>query len=239
VGINPEKITGYYNKFAKDYDSLGINALSLSTMGESLNSNFKNRDQMNRQDSRTITADVMAKAEEQYEDIITDKGNAYTFPYVTHILNLSDQDSSFSISDHQVPFIQIALHGYIGYASEALNLSGDLRPAILRALEYGSGVYFKLNYGDNSLLKDAYLFDDLYASQYEDWKESAANIYAEINGVLKSVQDQAIVNHQELAEDVYKTTYENGMAIIVNYSDKGIQVEGTAVDGLGYAVINP
>lgn len=238
-GINPDKISGYYNKFSKDYHSLGLKALSLSTMGESLNSNFKNRAQINRQDTKKITTDVLAKAKEDYEDIITDDGNAYTFPYVNHILNLPDEDSSFSIADAQVPFIQIALHGYIGYASEALNLASELRPAVLKALEYGSGVYFKLNYGENSLLKDASLFDDLYASQFDDWEESAAAIYAEMNNVLKHVQDQAIVNHERLGEEVYKTTYENGKAIIVNYSDKGIEVEGTAVDGLGYAVINP
>lgn len=51
-GINPDKISGYYNKFSKDYHSLGLKALSLSTMGESLNSNFKNRAQINRQDTK-------------------------------------------------------------------------------------------------------------------------------------------------------------------------------------------
>src|SRR4030095_15186198 len=177
----------------KDYNSLGLKSLSLSTLGESLNSNFKNRDQINRQDSRNITTDVLAKAKKDYENIITDDGNAYTFPYVNHILNLPNQDSSFSVADEQVPFIQIALHGYIGYASEALNLASELRRAVLKALEYGSGVYFKLNYGENSLLKDASLFDELYASQFVDWEESAAAIYTEMNNVLKNVQDQVMV----------------------------------------------
>ncbi|NIK75290.1 hypothetical protein FHS15_000388 [Paenibacillus castaneae] len=237
--IDPSKLPGYFSQFSKDYNSLKLNSISVATMGETLNSNFKNHEQVNRQQSQTINEEVLAKAEEAYEDIISDNGNAYIFPYVNHILNLPNEDSSFAIADKQVPFLQIALHGYIQYASKPLNLSNDLRPAILKALEYGSGVYFKLNYGDSSLLKDAFLFDEVYASQYADWKERAASIYAEMNEALKDVQDQAIVKHEQLDENVFKTIYENGKAIIVNYGDQETKVDGIMVDAVDFAVIIP
>jgi hypothetical protein len=237
--INPGKIPGYYSKFSKAYDSLGLNTISLSTLGEGLHSNFKNNSRVNRQQSRTIAVDVLAKAKNDYGDVLSDYGNAYIFPYVDHILNLPETDSSYSIADRQVPFLQVALHGYIQYAGEALNLANELRPAVLKALEYGSGVYFKLNYGEGSMLKDAFLFDEVYASEYADWKEEAAVIFSEMNEALRDVQDQAIVNHQQLEAGVFKTTYENGKAIIVNYNDKNVQVEGIAVEPIDFAIVRP
>lgn len=237
--INPLKIPGYYSSFGKDFQSLGLNTLSVSTLGETLNSNFKNRNEVNRQQSLEIVDEVLAAANETYSHIISDHGNAYLFPYADHILNLPDEDSSFAISDRPVPFLQITLHGYMPYAGKPLNLANDFRPSVLKALEYGSGVYFKLNYGDNSLLKGASLFDQVHASQFFDWEEKAAAVYKEMNEVLKDVQDQAILNHQQLEESVYKTVYENGKAIIVNYSDREIKVEGVAVGPEDYAVIVP
>lgn len=237
--VDPSRIPDYYDRFAKDYATLKPEAISLSTLGETLNSNFKNNRQVNREQSKALIEEVLAKADQAYGSLISDSGNAYLFPYVDHILNLPDEDSSLTIADRQVPFLQIALHGYIGYAGEPLNLASDLRPAVLKALETGSGAYFKLNYGDSSLLKDAFLFDDVYASRFADWENAAADIYAEMNEVLKGVQDQAIVDHEQLAEQVFKTTYENGTAIIVNYSDQEIQVEGIRVGPVGYAAVNP
>ncbi|MBD2867363.1 DUF5696 domain-containing protein [Paenibacillus arenilitoris] len=238
-GVDPNKIPDYYDRFAKDYATLKPEAISLSSLGDTLNSNFKNNRQVNREQSMALAEEVLAKADEAYGNVISDSGNAYLFPYADHILNLPDEDSSLSIADRQVPFLQIALHGYIGYAGEPLNLASDLRPAVLKALETGSGAYFKLNYGDSSLLKDAFLFDDVYASRFADWEDAAADLYAEMNEVLKDVQDQAIVDHEQLAEQVYKTTYESGKAVIVNYGDQEIQVEGIRVGPVDYAAVTP
>lgn len=237
--IDPLKLPGYYSSFEEDFQSLGLDTLSVSTLGETLSSNFKNRNEVNRQQSLEIVEEVLAAADETYSHIISDHGNAYLFPYADHILNLPDEDSSFAISDRPVPFLQITLHGYMPYASKPLNLANDFRLSVLKALEYGSGVYFKLNYGDNSLLKDASLFDQVHASQFSDWEEKAAAVYKEMNEVLKDVQDQAIINHQQLEESVYKTVYESGKAIIVNYSDREIEIEGVAVGPEDYAVIVP
>ncbi|RXZ78583.1 hypothetical protein EBB07_26380 [Paenibacillaceae bacterium] len=237
--IDPQRIPDYYRQFTADYDKLQLNTISLASLGTILNSNFKQNHEVNRGKAQSLIADVLAQAGEAYDEVMSDGGNAYIFPVADHILHLPGSDSSFAIADRQVPFIQMALHGYIQYASEPLNLASELRPAILKALEYGSGVYFKLNYGDNSLLKDAWLFDEVFASRFADWETQAAEIYAEVNAVLRDVQDQAIVDHRQVQEMVYKTTYEHGKAIVVNYSDQKIQVEGIVVNPVDYAVINP
>ncbi len=42
------------------------------------------------------------------------------------------------------------------------------------------------------------------------------------------LQDIAIVDHKELAEDVFETVYEDGSRVIVNYSDRVAWTDGTS-----------
>lgn len=237
--VDPHNLLPYYKRFSKAYSTLGIQGMSLSTLGEGLNSNFKQKNEVNRQQSRMMSTEVLKQADADYGQVISDRGNAYILPYVDHILNLPEEDSSFTIADRQVPFLQIALHGYVQYAGEALNLKSDLRSALLKALEYGSGVYFKLNYGENSILKEALLTDQVNAFHYKDWKQTAIDAYKEINSVLGDVQDQAITNHEQLAEKVFRTTYENGKTIVVNYGDIAYKAAGTEVGPMDFTVIKP
>ncbi|WP_158299211.1 DUF5696 domain-containing protein [Paenibacillus antri] len=237
--VDPRKLPGYYESFSKAYRSLGIDAMSLSTLGEGLHSNFKTNRDSNRQQAQGYQTSVLAKASSEYGAIMTDFGNAYTFPYADHILRLPTEDSSFAVADEAVPFLQIALHGYVGYAGEPLNLTNDVRRAVLKTLETGGGVYFKLNAGDNRELKHANLFNERYASSFDEWKEDAASIYAEVDEALRDVQGEPIVDHERLDEDVYRTTFANGKRIVINYRDEAVSVDGATIGPVDYAVWAP
>ena len=52
------------------------------------------------------------------------------------------------------------------------------------------------------------------------------------------LQDIAIVDHNELAEDVFETVYEDGSRVIVNYSDRVPWTDGTVtVEPLSWVLI--
>ncbi|AUS95930.1 hypothetical protein CDQ84_07575 [Clostridium thermosuccinogenes] len=235
--ITPNRIPEYFNRFSKAYDKLNIRSFSLSTLGKSLYSDFKSNNQINRQEAKDYFVKVLKAASEKYENIISDYGNAYIYPYADHLLNLPEEDSSFLISDKQVPFIQIALHGYIPYAGQALNLANEVRPAMLKAIEYGNGAYFVLNHGEDSILKAAGVYNQQGSMNFSYWEEEAADIYARMNEALRDVQDQAITDHKEVADQVFVTTYENGKSIIVNYSSQKASFKGVTVQPLDFAVI--
>ena len=46
------------------------------------------------------------------------------------------------------------------------------------------------------------------------------------------------MNHEKLAPSVYKTTFDNGQAIIVNYDDRPADVGGVAVDAMSFRLID-
>jgi hypothetical protein len=51
------------------------------------------------------------------------------------------------------------------------------------------------------------------------------------------VQGQTIKNHEKLAEGVYRTTFEKGREIVVNYNSKPVEIEGVRVEPLDFKVV--
>lgn len=235
--ISPNRIPQYFDKFSKSFNKLDIPNMSLSTMGENISSNFKNNNQVNRQESKDYIAKTLKSASDKYEGIISDYGNAYILPYTNHILNLPEEDSSLLVSDKQVPFMQIALHGYVSYAGQPINMATEIKTTMLKAIEYGSSAYFVMNYGDDGILKSARVNDIRGSMVFSYWRDKAVEIYLTMNEALKDVQDKEIINHKELENQVFKTTYEGGISIIVNYNEESVNVEGVTIEPLDFMVI--
>ena len=235
--VNPNSVLNFFDNFTKSYDKLGIENISLGSTGKVLSSNYKKRDYVNRQTAKGIVVDMLDRASEKYNEIMVDYGNAYTFSNADYILNLPSVDSSYQISEMNVPFAQIALHGYIQYAAEPINLSSDIDRDVLKCIEYGSIPYFMFGFGDGSILKDAFIFDAVYSVNFQLWKDKAAEIYFNINKALSEVQNVPIANHEQIADDVFLTTYENGIQIGINYTDKEVEINGVTVTPMNYALI--
>ncbi len=218
--VDPAKVLGYYDAFSKKYTRLGLTDISLGTVGQVLNSNYRKSGYVNRQDAEEIGREVLTRASSQYGKVLVDSGNAYSYASADYILNLPDTDSNYIIEDESVPFIQMALHGLVTYAGTPINLSDDYEEGILRCIEYGSAPYFMLCDVEGYVLKNSNIRDSrLYDAVYEDWKDRAAEAYGKISSALTGVQDARLVRHEKLAEDLYKSTYDNGTVIYVNYAD--------------------
>lgn len=43
-----------------------------------------------------------------------------------------------------------------------------------------------------------------------------------------------MTNHERLAPKVFRTSYANGTAVIVNYSNEAVTVDGVTVDSMNY-----
>ncbi|MBQ4273464.1 MAG: hypothetical protein IJB94_00645, partial [Clostridia bacterium] len=130
--------------------------------------------------------------------LMTDGGNAYTWAYVDHILNVELDSSRYLISSATVPFVGSVLHGYVQFAGAPLNEEGDVNYAILRAIENGAGLYFILSYQNTTELKEDAFLMEYYSIRYDIWLEDVAKYYNQLNTVLKDVQAKVIINHEFL-----------------------------------------
>ena len=65
----------------------------------------------------------------------------------------------------------------------------------------------------------------------------AREFYRKANEALRDVQGQTIKKHEKLAAGVYKTTFEKGKEVVVNYNSKPVEINGNRVESLDFKVV--
>ena len=178
----------------------------------------------------------MAKIAEDFDNVLIENGNYYTWKYVDTILNIPLDSSNRITATYEVPFIGIVLHGYMKYTGEAINLAGDYEYNLLKTIENGANPYFVLAYDNISELKTNG-YSEYYAVEYATWKESIIEEYNKLNEVLTPLQNLCITGHDILGNRVVKVTYEDGTQIYLNYNNFAVQAEGRDIAAMDFAVV--
>jgi len=204
VALSPAYFEHFITKFADNYMEYNPVGISVSTLGSDLNSDFDEDEPYNREDSKQFTIDSLEQianlknSDGEGLSIMTDKGNAFTWKYVDHILNIPLDSSRYIKSSNSVPFIGIVLHGYIQFAGTPYNMEGDTAYALLKAIENGAGLYFILSYQNTDILKDYEKLSNYYSIRYDIWKEDLVENYNELNDLLSDLQTKLIITHDFL-----------------------------------------
>lgn len=235
--LSPVELPGKIDGFLDDYAKFGIGGLSLRDLGSVVNSDFDPSSPVDRQKALETIVRETGKLRKAAGSLMVSGGNAYALPYADIVVHAPTASSSMNITDEDVPFYQIALHGYVEMAGEPFNMDRYENPRIsmLKALETGSNVHYQWFYGPSSAVKDTD-FNGLYALHYEDWFDEAAALYKEANPVLAKVRGQIITGHRKLADQVTETTFENGVTVIVNYGKTPVQANGMEIGAESFRV---
>ncbi|MGN7761361.1 DUF5696 domain-containing protein [Paenibacillus sp. 22594] len=233
--ISPERVGGYVDATLKGMKPFHTGGIALRDLADELNSDFRKNHEVDRAESEQISIQSLDRISKQSLRILADGGNAYALPYLSDITDAPMSSSRFKLEDEEIPFYPMVVRGYVNYTGKPYNLSTytNSKQYILKSLEYGSGVYYEWIYEPNHKVKDTE-FDDLYAVNYEQWINQAAEMYLEVNGVLKNVQNQRLTGHEKLADGVYKSTYENGVYVVVNYNRTAVLAEGRTIEAESY-----
>lgn len=196
VVMSVSSLKEFYLKVKEDLEELGATGISAATLGKYLNSDFNTDAPYNREDARYETAKVLGLMKQDFGGVMTDAGNAYTWQYADHILNVALDSSRFINTSQAIPFVGMVLHGSVEFAGEPLNTAGDIDYEILKMIENGASPYFKLSYRNAEKLKEDMALSQYYSVRYDIWKEDLIKYYNEINEALKDVQTATIENHE-------------------------------------------
>ena len=103
-------------------------------------------------------------------EVVTDGGNYYTLNNSSAMLRLDLLGRNFAIIDDTIPFYSIAMHGYVDYAPDSINLSSDYVTTLLSAVENGAGLQFTFMYEDLMALNNTNS-THYYGASYSAWKD--------------------------------------------------------------------
>lgn len=227
--VTPKMAAAALEETLSNTENLRGAHVSLSTMGDTLYSDFTNKASgLDRSNTRLLWEDMLRLADRETEKLLVDGGNGYALPHVSHVYNAPMKCTFYDIEDEDVPFYQILLHGYVSYSTEPMNLSSNPQNLVLKAVETGSSLSACLMYAENHALTDTNL-EYVFSGNYETWMEMLCEAYERVTPVLREVAQATIVGHECLLKDVYKTQYSNGSVVYVNYSGKDVQADGYTI----------
>lgn len=233
--ISPAYFSEFYEKLVDKYLKFSnLNGISVSTLGNALNSDFDEDEPYNREDSKQFTIDAFKYLDSNLEglDIMTSGGNAYTWKYVDHILDVALDSSRQSRASSAVPFIGVVLHGSVQFAGEPLNMEGDIQYAMLKAIENGASPYFVLSYQNTDILKEDMVLSKYYSIRYDIWKDDLISAYNTLNEVLGDVQDKYIIDYVSVNDAIRVPDTDEIEADILNAINKYVEFEKNYLENL-------
>jgi len=213
LAISPAYFSRFYNELASNYLKFSTSKdkgsdlnISVATLGTDLNSDFDEDEPYNREDSKSFTVKAFKNLSETYGNVMTTGGNAYTWQYVDHILDMPIDSSRYLAASNAVPFSGIVLHGYKQYSGSPINMEGNIDYGILKAIENGASLYFILTYDNATVLKEDPKLSQYYSVRYDIWAGDynedgvfeagdLVDIYHKLNNVTSDLQDKLITNH--------------------------------------------
>lgn len=194
-----------------------LDGISYRDNGNLLSSDFNEKRHSSRATETQKQLEQFDKAIEKELGIMINGGNDYSVKDADFITNMTLHGNQYAIIDAFVPFYQIALHGYVNYAGNPINLSFEKDQLILESAEAGAGLNFSFMEASPERLQETY-YTEYYASNFDTWKERFVDIYKEYNSKMAPVMNSPIVGHELVDENVTKTVFENGYVVYVNYS---------------------
>lgn len=232
--IATSKLNGFAKQVSKSAKKNGIDAVNLMDLGYSLNGNFASGAFSDRYDA-CVAAQKYIKTIRKTTQVSVNVGAAHTLALVDKIKDIPVCSSGYHIEDYTVPFYQIAISGYVPYTVPSINLAADCTEQFLRAVELGAQLQFSWCYSlpDNLAGNGTEYYKYLYKNSFEDAKA----FYSAYSPLYEEIKGQSIVTHSKLGEKQYKTEYENGVLVYVNYADTEVTLDGVEIAAKSFSYI--
>ncbi len=205
--------------------------IGLADAGNMLYSDFNRKEGTSRDGMRKSIRSWLQELSQEEYDILVQGGNEYAAVSADCIVDMDITGSSYQLTDRQIPFYQMVLHGYVPYTGSALNMAPDYETAVLKAAECGAGIsytFFETAYRELTDSKYTYLYS-LYSGNFDDWKDSLWTLYDRMEQELGHTAGQKMVDHRYVTDQVTMTVYEDGTRVYVNYGTEDYSKEGVCI----------
>lgn len=233
--LHADKILEMTDNLVKGAEKFGAN-ISLNDTGYVLSSDFYRKRTVSRQQAMEMQSQQLKEISDSGMGIMTRMGNDYAIMYTDIVTGMDLNGSEYSIVDTFIPFYQLALHGYVDYTGDALNLAGETQEELLRSAEYGAGLYFTVM-NESPFALQKMLYTEYFGAEYSAWHDRIVSIYSRYNEELGHTFNQRMTDHISFSDELKCTVYEDGTRVYVNYSYNDAEADGHRVPARDYLVV--
>ncbi|MBQ7070742.1 MAG: hypothetical protein IJM87_05620 [Ruminococcus sp.] len=231
--LTPNKYSDVFSEMLESYEDEKLDAVGFGYYSTRLVSDFTNSEPSSRSNTMKKLLEGYEKAKGQEKTVYASGANAYVLPYVNKVSNIPVYSSSFNITDYDIPFYQMVIHGYLDYAGTSVNKSSNTDEVFYLSLASGSQIHYDLTYVDADTLQDTD-YDELYYTHYEGWTDMAAKQYKAAQEILAGVSDYTITKYERNEDGTeFTTTYSKDgqpdVVIKVNTELSQAEVDGKII----------
>ncbi len=231
---NPSATKRAFDSFFKNYSNYGFNGVSLRNIGSDVNGDYNTENGTSREAAKNMIVNSLSSVSKDYS-VLTNGVNAYTLPYVDYCSNIPLTANNRDNTDMSVPFVQMVISGYVGYSGPALNLQGDKQGTILKMAQIGADAYYMVSAKNHTEAANSD-YNFIYSSDFSYLKDNINSLALKYQQDMKDVAGKIIVNYEKLSERLYRTTFENGKTVTVNYDYNAVEYDGVEYEARSYKV---
>lgn len=230
--LSPDKVPEAARKLAENLSGQ-VDGVSLSMLGNTVYSSF-GKTGISRTSAGMYWQQALETLSGKIQTLSAKTASAYAFPYIEQVDATPCASSRFEVTDMEIPFYQMVTHGAMALYTEPANEDGNVRKALLRAIEYGMYPSWRVIAGDTALLSGTD-YASWHAASLDAWREEIKNTAAWMAplGVYAGMQ---MTGHEQVTATLSVTTYANGDMVLVNYGSEDAEHLGVMVPALGYAI---
>lgn len=234
--LNHNKITNNVNSWIKSATKQEINLCAPLSVS---NSPYRSGGDKNMDRNSTQKTFVKALSEFEKSDfnLLLETAASYAIPYAEHIREMPVSSSGFAACSYEIPFLQMVIHGVKSYSMPSINLSGNEKYYMLKAIETGSSLDYSLVGAEYSYLKETPL-DVLNGTEYSLWKSKAKEQALILADCMHGTVGSYITDYQIINNQVRIVEYENGSRFLINYSDEDYVYNDITVNAMNYKKLN-
>jgi len=235
--ISPKFLVRYVTEFADRFAGYDVDGISLRDLGSAIHSDKKRSNQIHREAALDVVEAMLETISATQKNVLVSQANDYAWAVSDDIINLPLNDNDYVIVDANIPLYEMIVHGSIDYCGNVFNLTdvSDERMQVLTMIEYGAAPHFLFTWKPTTDMKYSGMNSN-YATTFATWADKAAEVYAEVNGVLSRVSGATMESHEILANGIRKIVYSNGVTIYVNYTGTALSADGIRVGAMSCEV---
>lgn len=232
--LNPVYLTSVVDGFLKntgDYDHLYINDLATKYYA-----NYRKNKIVTPAQAQGIVNDNLKKISET-RTLTLNNPEMNKIIYGEYATNISRESSGYGGFAEEIPFRQLVMNGLINYTTLNVNETGaDKNYFLLQALELGSSPKFAITAKSLDVVKNK-VYSDYVSRQYSLLRDDIRELYLKYEEAYSQINSMEIANHVILADQVFETTYANGVKVITNYNKYPVEINNQNIEALGYQII--
>lgn len=234
--LHPDIIKENAEVLAKAAGQYSAN-VAFRDMGKDLSSDYYLKNSVSRQQAMDSHAQILKEIDDDNKKVMINMGNDYALPYADIVTNMDLSGSGYTIIDEEIPFYQLAIHGFVNYVGLPLNTCGNEQKELLESAEYGAGLSFSLM-RETAFALQKTLYTEYYASDFAAWHDRMMEIYNRYNSEMGHIFGQQMTGHEKLDDSLSCTVYEDGTKVYVNYGfTDTVTPDGVKVPARDYLVV--